>query len=76
MIAAYREPDKKHGKAINGRLEHLRGSALGFPEPDELHRTLVARSRRIQTPTTPSIAMSPFGPRRLRRHLTPARVAT
>jgi hypothetical protein len=26
---------------------------------DELHRTLVARSRRIQTPTTPSIAMSP-----------------
>ena len=27
-------------------------------ERDELHRTLVARSRRIQTPTTPSIAMS------------------
>ena len=29
-----------------------------IPEPDELHRSLVARSRRIQTPTTPSIAMS------------------
>jgi hypothetical protein len=29
-----------------------------IPEPDELHRTLVARSRRIQTPTTPSTAMS------------------
>ena len=109
MIAAYRGPDKKHGKAmmqavidsvasgvpatlteirklgrtlkqratdilafldrpgtsngpteaINGRLEHLRGSPQ-IPEPDELHRTLVARSRRIQTPTTPSIAMSPL----------------
>jgi hypothetical protein len=108
MIAAYREPDKKHGKAmmqavidsvasgvpvtltdirklgrtltqratdilalfdrpgtsngpteaINGRLEHLRRQRPRIPEPDELHRTLVARSRRIQTPTTPSIAMS------------------
>ena len=33
-------------------------AAPWIPEPDELHRTLVARSRRIQTPTTPSIAMS------------------
>ena len=37
MIAAYREPDRAKGRelngpteAINGRLEHLRGSALGF----------------------------------------------
>jgi hypothetical protein len=35
-----------------------------IPELDELHRTLVARSRRIQAPATPSIAMSPVTPSR------------
>jgi transposase len=108
MIAAYREPGKKHGMAMMqavidsvasgvpatlteirklGRTLRQRATdILAFlrparhverphrghqrqartsprqrpriPEPDELHRTLVARSRRIQTPTTPSIAMS------------------
>jgi transposase len=108
MIAAYREPDKKHGKAMMqavidsvasgvpdtlteirklGRTLEQRATDIlalfrparhverphrghqrrarapprqrpRIPEPDEPHRTLVARSRRIQTPTTPSIAMS------------------
>jgi hypothetical protein len=28
------------------------------PEPDQLHRQIATRDRRIQTPTTPSIVMS------------------
>lgn len=47
-------------EAINGRLEHLRGSALGFPAPDPLHRSLPARGRRVQTPTTHRIVKSPI----------------
>jgi Transposase len=109
MIAAYREPDKKHGKAmmqavidsvasgfpatlteirklgrtlkqratdilalfdrpgtsngpaeaINGRLEHLRGSALGFRNlTNYIARSSLLEAGGFQTPTTPSIAMS------------------
>src|ERR1022692_4867121 len=114
MIAAYREPGKKHGKkhgkammqavidfvasGVPATLTEIRKARPDpqatrhghprvlrparhverphrghqrqartpprkrprIPEPDELHRTLVARSRRIQTPTAPSIALSPF----------------
>jgi Transposase len=36
-------------EAINGRLEHLRGSALGFRNlTNQLHRQVPARDRRLQ----------------------------
>ena len=47
-------------EAINGRLEHLRGSALGFAKPHQLHHASTPRNRRIQNPTTPPIMKSPF----------------
>lgn len=34
--------------AINGRLEHLRGSALGSLEPDQLHRQLAPGGQRVR----------------------------
>ena len=37
-------------EAINGRLEHLRGSALGLAKPHPLHHPSTPRNRRIQTP--------------------------
>ena len=40
-------------EAINGRLEHLRGSALRLTQPHPLHHPSTPRNRRIQTPTTP-----------------------
>ena len=45
-------------EAINGRLEHLRGSALGFRKPQQLHRPITPGIRRLQTPTTPCIVKS------------------
>ncbi|EFU60774.1 transposase [Actinomyces sp. oral taxon 180 str. F0310] len=45
-------------EAINGRLEHLRGSAPGLPKPHQLHHPSTPRNRRIQTPTTPPIMKS------------------
>ena len=47
-------------EAINGRLEHLRGSALGLAKPHQLHHPLPPRNRRIQTPTTPPIMKTPL----------------
>ncbi len=41
-------------EAINGRLEHLRGSALGFRN---LTNHIAARDRRIQDPTPPPSAV-------------------
>lgn len=63
--AYFDRPGTSNGptEAMNGRLEHLRGSALGFSEPDPLHRQKPARDRRLQTPTTPSIGMSPISAR-------------
>ncbi len=49
-------------EAINGRLEHLRGSALGFRKSDQLHRWIAAGDRRVQTATTPSTGMSRHSP--------------
>lgn len=45
-------------ETINGRLEHLRGSALGLAKPHQLHHPSTPRNRRIQTPTTPPIMKS------------------
>jgi transposase len=61
VLAYFHRPGTSNGltEAINGRLEHLRGSALGVPQPHRLHRPLAARDRRFQTPTTPWIGMSP-----------------
>ena len=45
-------------EAMNGRLEHLRGSALGLAKPHPLRHSSTPRNRRIQTPTTPPIMKS------------------
>ena len=46
-------------EAINGNLEHLRGSALELAKPHQLHHPSTPRNRRIPTPTTPPIMKSP-----------------
>jgi Transposase len=68
VLAYFDRPGTSNGptEAINGRLEHLRGSALGFRKPHQLHRQIVARDRRLQTTTTPSIRMSPLSARAAR----------
>ncbi len=40
VVAYIDRPGTSNGptEAINGRLEHLRGSALGFRSPHQLHR--------------------------------------
>jgi hypothetical protein len=62
ILAYFDRPGTSNGptEAIKGRLEHRRGSALGFPQPHQLHRPIAAGNRRIQTPTTPSIVKSLF----------------
>ena len=61
ILAYFDHPDTSNGptEAINGRLEHLRGSALGLAKPHPLHHPSTPRNRRIQTPTTPPIMKSP-----------------
>ena len=60
ILAYFEHPHTSNGptEAINGRLEHLRGSALGLAKPHQLHHPSTPRNRRIQTPTTPSIMKS------------------
>ena len=60
ILAYFDHPHASNGptEAINGRLEHLRGSALGFAKPHQLHHPSAPRNRRLQTPTTPSIMKS------------------
>ena len=62
ILAYFDRPGTSNGptEAINGRLEHLRGSALGFRNPHQLHRQITAGNRRIQATTTPWIGMSQF----------------
>ena len=62
ILAYFDHPHTSNGptEAINGRLEHLRGSALGLAKPPPLHHPSTPRNRRIQTPTTPSIMKSLF----------------
>ena len=64
ILAYFDHPHTSNGptEAINGRLEHLRGSALGLAKPHQLHHPSTPRNRRIQTPTTPPIIKSPICP--------------
>ena len=60
ILAYFDHPHTSNGptEAINGRLEHLRGTALGLAKPHPLHHPSTPRNRRIQTPTTPQIVKS------------------
>ncbi len=61
VLAYFDRPGTSNGptEAINGRLEHLRGSALGFRNlTNDIARSLL--DRRIQTPTTPWIGGEPL----------------
>jgi Transposase len=62
ILAYFNRPGTSNGptEAITGRLERLRGSALGFLGPHQLHHTITTRDRRVQTTTTPWISMSPI----------------
>ena len=62
VLAYFDRPGTSNGptEAINGRLEHLRGSALGFRKPHQLHRPIPTRDRRIQTLTTPCLGEEPL----------------
>jgi transposase len=55
VLAYFARPGTSNGptEAINGRLEHLRGSALGFRNLAQLHRPISPRNRRLPTPPTP-----------------------
>ena len=69
VLAYFDRPGTSNGptEAINGRLEHLRGSALGFRNLTNYIARSPTRDRRIQTPTTPSIVKSRFSVRSSRR---------
>ena len=60
ILAYFNHHHTRNGptEAINGRLEHLRGTALGLAKPHQLHHPSTPRNRRIQTPTTPPIMKS------------------
>ena len=62
ILAYFDHPHTTGGptEAINGRLEHRRGSALELAKPHQLHHPLPPRNRRIQTPTTPTTMKSRF----------------
>ena len=66
MLAYFDRPGTSNGptEAINGRLEHLRGSALGFRNLTNYIARSPTRIRRIQTPTTPPIVKSRITPAR------------
>lgn len=56
ILAYFDHPGTSNGptEAINGRLKHLRGIVQGLAQPCSLHHPQPPRSRRIQTPITPS----------------------
>lgn len=59
VLAYFERPGTSNGpsEAINGRLEHLRGSALGLRNLTN-YIVRAPGERRFQTPTTPSIVKS------------------
>lgn len=61
VLAYFERPGTSNGpsEAINGRLEHLRGSALGLRNLTN-YIVRAPGERRFQTPTTPSIVKSLF----------------
>ena len=60
VLAYFDRPGTSNGptEAINGRLEHLRGSALGFRNLTSYIARSDAGSRRVQDASTPWIGMS------------------
>ncbi|BAB98293.1 hypothetical protein WA5_0864 [Corynebacterium glutamicum K051] len=62
VLAYFERPGTSNGptEAINGRLEHLRGSALGFRNLTNYIARSLLEFRRIQTSTTPSSVKSRF----------------
>ena len=65
MLAYFDPPGTSNGptEAINGRLEHLRGSALGFRNLTNYIARSLLETGGFQTPTTPWIMKSPQRPR-------------
>ncbi len=63
VLAFFDRPGTSNGptEAINGRLEHLRGSALGFRNLTHYIARSLLEAGGFRPPTTPSTAMSPFG---------------
>ena len=62
VLACFDRPGTSNGptEAINGRLEHLPGSALGLRNLTKTTSPGPSRDRRIQTPTTPCIGEEPL----------------
>ena len=60
VLAYFDRPGTSNGptEAINGRLEHLRGSALGFRNLTNYIARSLLETRRVQAPTLPSIMKS------------------
>lgn len=52
-------PSNGPTEAINGRLEHLRGSALGFRKPHQLRRPITTRNRRQDLDVSDAIFACP-----------------
>jgi hypothetical protein len=62
VLADFDRPGISNGptEAINGRLEHLRGSALGFRNLTNYTARSLLETAGVQTPTTSSIMKSPI----------------
>ncbi len=60
MLAYFDRPGTSNGptEAINGRLEHLRGSALGFRSLTNYIARSLLETGGFRPPTTPSIVKS------------------
>jgi hypothetical protein len=59
MIAAYRDPDRGKGRQLMSAL--IESVSTGVPKAlSEVITNYIARSRRLQSPTTPSTMKSPF----------------
>ncbi|SCQ45634.1 Putative transposase [Propionibacterium freudenreichii] len=61
VLAYFDRPSTSNGPN-GGDQRQARAPArlgAGVPQPDQLHRQIPARDRRVQTPTTPWIRMSP-----------------
>ena len=52
LCRAHRGFSRELQTNFNGRLEHLRGSTLGFRQPHQLHRQIPTRSQRLQPGST------------------------